>query len=115
MKQIEMSEKEFQNQVMDMAKDLDWMRMHTRPAMRQSGGWSTPIQGEKGWPDIVLVRGPRMILAELKSESGRLSDEQRAWGERLRHVADASGGALIYAVWRPSDLQQIAELLWEKL
>ncbi len=31
----------------------------------------------KGWPDLVLLRPPRMVVAELKSTRGRLTKEQR--------------------------------------
>ena len=42
---------------------------------------------EWGFPDEVLVRAGGLVFAELKSEKGKLSDEQRAWPEALRAVA----------------------------
>jgi len=38
----------------------------------------------------VLVRSGRLVFAELKSERGKLSDEQEAWLEELRAVVLAA-------------------------
>ena len=48
-----------------------WRYFHTHDARR-----SVP-----GFPDIVALRGPRLFVAELKTETGRVSREQRAWLE----------------------------------
>lgn len=44
-------------------------------------GWRTPTQGPKGWPDIVAVRDHdgRIVVAEVKTGSGRPTPEQRRW------------------------------------
>ena len=38
---------------------------------------SLPQQSEPGVPDLLLVRSPRVIFAELKSQKGRLDIKQR--------------------------------------
>lgn len=86
------SEKQFQAQVLQLAKLCGWKAYHTHNSRR-----SAP-----GFPDLVLVRPPRVIFAELKTESGRLRPEQRAWLEAL----EACPGVEVQ-VWRPRDLQQI--------
>lgn len=65
-----------------------------------------------GFPDLVLVRGGRLVFAELKTERGRLTAEQEAWIEDLSEVELAARDLdpddphpLVEAVvWRPSDL-----------
>lgn len=76
--------------------------VHHRPA-RTDKGWRTATQGDKGVPDLILARKGVVILAELKSMSGRLSAEQVQWAEAI--------GPFIHRVWRPSDLPQILEEL----
>ncbi len=60
---------------------------------------------EPGWPDLSLARTPEFFLAELKSETGRLSPAQHEWIELLR-----SCGLEVH-VWRPSDFDVIHERL----
>ena len=33
----------------------------------------------KGFPDLCLVRGKRLIFAELKTDTGKLTADQEAW------------------------------------
>src|SRR5690348_17108332 len=42
-----------------------------------------------GWPDIVLLRRERMVICELKSETGKLSAEQVACIDALLRVQAA--------------------------
>lgn len=94
-----MLEKDLQNAVIDLARLTGWMVHHTRPARTKDGGWVTPIQGDKGFPDLVLAHPERGVLfVELKSAKGRLSDDQIRWGECL-----VSGGVESSFVWRPCD------------
>jgi hypothetical protein len=49
-----------------------------------------------------------MIAAELKSDTGHLTAEQERW------LADFAGAGLEAYVWRPVDLQRIADVLAAK-
>jgi hypothetical protein len=89
------TEKAFLRQVTDLAHILGWSPYHTTFSK-----WS-----EAGWPDLALVRSGRLILAELKSEKGRLTPAQQVWLDRLRECP-----VEVY-LWRPSDLEQIAQIL----
>lgn len=102
------TEAEFQAAVIDLARLSGWLVHHTRPA-RTADGWRTPIQGDKGFPDLVLVheRTGRQLLVELKSETGRLSEDQLRWGRALM----AGCGPNNYRVWRPSDWDELAREL----
>jgi len=54
-------------------------------------------RSEPGFPDLVIV-GSRMIIRELKTESGRLRPEQRTWLDALSRAGQDAD------IWRPGDL-----------
>jgi len=93
---IPMTEAQFQRAVLDLAHILGWSVYH--PMLSK---WS-----ERGWPDLALVRPPRLVFAELKSERGRTSPHQDHWLALLGAVP-----AVEVYLWRPSDIERIAELL----
>jgi len=93
-------EADLQQAVIDLAHLLRWRVAHFRPAMTR-GRWSTPVSGDgAGFPDLVLVRGGRVIFAELKAAKGRLRPEQEVWLDALRA---ADGPTLSTYTWRPDD------------
>ena len=95
-----LSERDFTTKVIDRAKAMGWRVFHPRPA-RTSQGWRTAGQGTpKGFPDCVIAQDGVLLLVELKSQKGKLTDEQKDW---LHHTNGA--------VWRPKDWQRICELL----
>lgn len=101
------SERELQEWVIELAKLRGWKVAHFRPA-KTAKGWRTPMQGDPGFPDLVLARAGRVVFAELKSEKGRLSPGQQGWTEALgRFNPD---GQEVY-VWRPRDRDLIVEVL----
>lgn len=90
-------EKAWQDDVETTAARLGWhRRYHTFDSRRST----------YGFPDLVLVRRPRLIFAELKTETGRLTRDQQDWLEDL----DACGPAETY-VWRPSDRFEMDRIL----
>ena len=93
-----MTERELQDAIIDTAKLLGWRVMHTRPARMLDGRWRTPIEGHAGFPDLVLLRPPRLVFAELKAKKGRVDFEQATWLNGL----DAVPGVEQY-LWRPAD------------
>ncbi len=88
------AEKQFMAQVIDLAQLLGWLVYHTYDSRRSAAGY----------PDLTLVR-ERTIFAELKTARGILHPEQEIWREALEHA-----GAEYY-LWRPTDWQQIQEIL----
>lgn len=109
----QMPEGELLGYVINCAKAEGWLVIHFRPG-RTAHGWSTPIQGHKGFPDLVLARGTtdadaRIIFAELKREKGKLEPEQGKW----RDVLKLMPGVEVFT-WRPSDWVsgRIQEVLW---
>ena len=89
-------EKALQQRIMDTAKALGWLAYHTHDARR-----SVP-----GFPDTCLVRGERLVFAELKSEKGKVTVEQQQWLDALEKVPGVE-----CRVWRPADLQDAIEFL----
>ena len=87
------SEAQFQRQVLDLAAICHWSVYH--PMLSK---WS-----ERGWPDLALVRGDRLIFAELKRENGKTTEHQDRWLGLLRAVP-----AVEVFLWRPSDLDALA-------
>lgn len=90
------TEKEFQRQVLDLAGILGWSVYH--PMLSK---WS-----ERGWPDLALIRPPRLVFAELKRENGKTTEHQDRWLDMLR----ACPGVETF-LWRPSDFDGIATVL----
>ena len=99
------TEHAFQQAVIELAQTLGWRVYHARPA-RTAHGWRTAMQGHDGWPDVVLCRRGRLIIAELKSAKGRLTPGQLAWIEALRECA-----GIHVALWRPEDWDAIVAIL----
>jgi len=101
-----MTEKAWQTYVVDLAKWNGWHVYHPLPVRNEKGVWRTATQGDTGFPDLVLAHPTRgVIFAELKSATGRLSDNQIQWIGTLK-----AAGAEVY-VWRPSDRPQVTEIL----
>jgi hypothetical protein len=62
-------------------------------------GWRTPVAYDgAGYPDLTLVRAPRLLFAELKSSTGTLTATRADWLDRLRLLPNVE----VY-IWRPSD------------
>jgi hypothetical protein len=85
-----MLEETLQAQIIELATMLGWMHFHPYDSRK-----SVP-----GFPDLVLAheRTGALIFAELKSDSGRVTRDQRRWLGVLgmRHTA---------VVWRPEHLR----------
>lgn len=104
-KTFHITEREFSRQVEDLLNMFGWRWCHFRPA-RTEQGWRTALSGTSGFPDYVAVRGTRVLFAEVKSDNGRLSPEQRDWITAL----DICPGVETY-IWRPRMWADIVEIL----
>jgi hypothetical protein len=99
---FKISERAFQQAVIELATMTGWKVNHQLPAQNGNGRWRTFTQGHVGFPDLVLAHPTRgVIFAELKSAVGRVSEAQRIWLDTLELA-----GAEAY-VWRPTDMPQI--------
>lgn len=99
-------EKDFQGAVIEMARLTGWRVAHFRPA-RTKHGWKTPVSADGvGFPDLILVRGDRLVIAELKSDTGKVSDEQTVWLDAFSGVANVE-----VFVWRPREWPEVVATL----
>lgn len=94
---LDAGEKEFQDDVVRAAKRHGWLAYHTYSSKR-----SVP-----GFPDLVLVRNTVLAFAELKTNAGKLTAEQKDW------LAAIKRAGLPGFVWRPSDWAEIERFLTE--
>lgn len=80
-----MTEKAFQSNIVQFAKLRRWLVYHT---------WNSQ-KSPAGFPDLVLVRGEKILYRELKTDKGKLTEAQKKWGDALTKAgAD-------WQVWRP--------------
>jgi hypothetical protein len=91
-----LTEKLWQQQVLDIAHLYGWRSYHTHDSRRSTAGY----------PDLTLIRPPRLVFAELKSMRGRISTDQQQWLDELH----ACPGVEAY-LWRPDQLEQVAAVL----
>lgn len=100
------TERDLMAVVLDLARLLGWRVAHFRPA-RTERGWRTPVEGDgAGFPDLVLVRGRRLVFAELKGPRGRVTPAQSEWLRALSAVETVET-----AIWTLSDWDAIEEAL----
>lgn len=97
-----MTEAQFADTVLELAKWHGWRVVHFRPARTQRG-WRTALAGDIGFPDLVLARGGQVLHVELKTVHGRLGRGQQEWADAI--------GAETYRLWRPTDLETIKKEL----
>jgi VRR-NUC domain len=89
------SERRYQRQVTDYAEMLGWHWWHT---LRSEGS-------PKGWPDLVLIKRPRIVFLEIKAQRTPVTPEQQACINELRAC-----GQECYIV-RPSDFDRLTRIL----
>lgn len=88
-------EKAFQAAVVQLARLCRWRVYYD----------TEPLGSPPGWPDLVLCRDGVLIFRELKTDTGRLSPEQRRW------ISDLAECGMDVAVWRPADWPRIEATL----
>jgi len=99
----EASERVFQSKIEQIALLNGWKVQHIQPMKSSRGNWMTG--GSPGFPDLVLAHPTKgFIMAEIKSETGRLSVAQVLWANYLKPNVE-------YYVWRPNQLAMIEQRL----
>ena len=94
--EVRISEKEFQAQVVELAETFGWLVYHTYDSRRS----------QRGFPDLTMVRRDRVVFAELKSDTGQPTIEQRLWMGALSET-----GRVECYCWRPGDWDAVEATL----
>ena len=103
---MRVDEASFQTAVVEVARLAGWRVAHFRAA-RTVNGWRTPVTADgAGWPDLVIVRPPRILFVELKSETGEATARQLEWLDVLRLLPQVE-----VFLWRPCDWDALVEAL----
>jgi hypothetical protein len=101
---LKMSEAEFKDMVISIAKRYGWLVHHDLPAQNTRGRWMTNVQGDVGFPDLFMVhpfQAGRPLVIELKAEKGKTTPGQKIW----LNACELAGCHA--AVWKPSDMEYI--------
>lgn len=91
-----LTEKQWQSCIMSALRAHGFLAYHTYDSRRS----------QPGFPDIIALRGWRILAIELKAEKGRLTPAQREWLAAF----EATDHAEAYC-WRPSDWDTIERVL----
>lgn len=94
-----MTEADLQTLIVDVAEQYGWLVFHDNDSRRNNAGF----------PDLVLVKPPRVVFIELKSDKGTLRPEQQVWMGRLLEC-----DTIASAVVRPEHLELVTNYLMSK-
>jgi hypothetical protein len=93
-----MTESVLKDALIGFARARGWLVHHDLPAVNRRGRWATHIQGDAGFPDLVLVHpSGDLVIAELKADNKYPTKLQTAWLDAMRRAG------LEVHIWRPED------------
>jgi len=103
------TEKAFMDTILQAAELCGWYAYHTHDSRRSTAGF----------PDLVLIKPPRVVFLEVKSQRGRLSRDQAEVLAMLQQCGPLScryeREGVSAAMVRPSDWEQIVDWLsWDR-
>lgn len=128
----------FQAQVIGLARLYQWRLIYHAPDNRPAGRTGRPQRlaapEGRGFPDLVLLRPPELIVAELKSDTGRIGPGQEDWiagfaalGRNIAELVQFAVGAGVEFgdnplepvdepavdayIWRPRDWDEVQQRL----
>ena len=102
-----MSEADFKDILISVAKRYGWLVHHDLPAQNSRGKWATHVQGDVGFPDLLLIHpnSGKLFAIELKSDKGKLTPGQKIW------LLAFEKAGIYNAVLKPSDMEYALYLL----
>ena len=89
-------ERNWQRHIVEMATGLGWSLIYHTFESRGS---------QRGYPDLHMVRVPRSIFVELKTNKGRIRPDQQVWLDALQACGQEA------YLWRPRDEDEAMEIL----
>lgn len=90
------TERDFRDWIVTLAERDGWLCYFTHDSRRSPAGF----------PDLVLVRPPVVIFAELKRPDGHATRKQKVWLGWLDQCDQ-----VLSRLWKPTDEQEIRDLL----
>ena len=101
------TEAQCQATIVEAARRGGWLVHAELPALARDGSWRTAIQGDVGFPDLVMVRNGKVLVIELKRRPRKIDVAQLLW---LRKFTAAGIDARL--VFVPENLDSlVSELL----
>jgi hypothetical protein len=88
---LPMTEAQLQTAVIDLLRLTGFTLVYHTHDSRRS---------HPGFPDLIALKGPRMICAELKSDIGKATEAQLIWLEAFAQIPGVESH-----LWRPQDLR----------
>lgn len=73
------TEGDCQATIIEAARALGYRAHHQRPATNRNGRWASAIQGDAGWPDLVICGHGRLWVIELKRRGNKPTGDQVSW------------------------------------
>jgi hypothetical protein len=107
---LRQSERDFMAAVIELATVLHWKHWHDYATNAPRSCWhcgrkSIVPRNAAGFPDLLLVRRPRVLFVELKRDGEQPTADQQLWLDEL-----TACGQEVY-VWTPSDWTAIERAL----
>ena len=101
----DVSEAKFQAAIVELAEWRKWRVYHVANVHKHLRN-DTAV----GFPDLVMVRAPRVVVAECKKKGGKPTAEQLEWlGAWGRCTAENQ--RLQVFIWYPTDWDQIEDIV----
>lgn len=101
-----LSERVHQQSVTDLATMYGWRWIHFHDSRRQvRPGVFIGDEDAKGFPDLLLIRPPEIVVIECKKELGKTTPDQDEW------LALFAGCGVPAIVSRPSNFDEVVAIL----
>ena len=100
---------DWEKTIIKYARVNGW-RVHHSSKVKTKTGWLTPIGGDKGYPDLTMVREESILFVECKTGMGRLSKDQEQWISQFKRATRGINNIGVH-VWHPKDWPEIQRLL----
>jgi Holliday junction resolvase len=97
----ELTEEQWQQRVVTFATLNGWRSYHTFDSRRS----------DPGFPDLVMIRDGVLIVAELKTDKGKVTKAQMEWLALFASVQAQTNAEIGAYIWRPSEWATIQRIL----
>lgn len=101
------TEDQCEDAIIDAARRCGW-RVHAERKAGSGNNWRTPIKGDRGYPDLTMVKGETLLFIELKRDvTGVIGPGQNEWLDALDNVP----GVRAMVIWVPSEQDRLIAAL----